>query len=183
MKKLFLSIVTLMLLLSVVMPVAVQAATISIDKTQMKVGDIVEVKVNIKKDVENIQFDMKFDNTKYEYVNDSATSKLDSTGSNLISENVVRVSAFNLNKTKADTVSLKFKATNTGEGVPFSIVGTVEIGEAGEKFDNVEIKVEKINAVSKVTVDQYYDEFGNPIPRHPQTGEEIAQKDKTSVGT
>ena len=100
MKKLFLSIITLMLLLSVVMPVTVQAATISIDKTQMKVGDIVEVKVSTKKDVENIQFDMKFDNTKYEYVNGSATSKLDSTGSNLISENVVRVSAFNLNKTK-----------------------------------------------------------------------------------
>jgi len=183
MKKLFLSTITLVMLLSLVMPVAVQAATLSTNKSEMKVDDIVEVKVSMNQDVETIQFDMQFDNSKYEYVNNSAKSELDSTASNLISENVVRVSAFDLNGTKAKEVTLKFKATNVGLSIPFNVIGTVEIGENGETFDHPEIKVRRISSVSKKVVSQYYDENGNIISRHPQTGEDVSVEDKKTIGT
>lgn len=182
MKKLFLSTITLVMLVSVVMPVAVQAATLTTNKSEMKVDDIVDVTVSMNQDVESIQFDMQFDNSKYEYVNNSAQSSLDATASNLISENTVRVSAFNLSNTKADSVTLKFKATNVGLSVPFKIVGTVEIGEKGETIDNPEVQVRRISSVSKKVVSQYYDENGNIISRHPQTGEDTSVEDKKTVG-
>lgn len=183
MKKLFLSTITLVMVLSLVMPVAVQAATLSTDKSEMKVDDIVEVQVSMNQDVESVQFDMQFDNSKYEYVNNSAKSDLDSTGSNLISENVVRVSAFDLNGTKTKSVTLKFRATNVGLSIPFNVIGTVEIGENGETFDHPEIKVRRISSVSKKVVSQYYDENGNIISRHPQTGESVSVEDKKAIGT
>lgn len=182
MKKLFLSTITLVMLVSVLMPVAVQAATLTTNKSEMKVDDIVDVTVSMNQDVESIQFDMQFDNSKYEYVNNSAQSNLDATASNLISENTVRVSAFNLSNTKANSVTLKFKATNVGLSVPFKIVGTTEIGEKGETIDNPEVQVRRISSVSKKVVSQYYDENGNIISRHPQTGENASIEDKKTVG-
>lgn len=183
MKKLILSSITLMIIISLIMPVTVQAATLSTNKSEMKIDDIVEVKVTMDKEAEAIQFDMQFDNTKYEYVNNSATSKLDSTASNLISDNTVRVSAFNLSSTKAKEVTLKFKATSIGLSVPFKVLGTIELGENGEKFENPEIKVRKISSISKKLVSQYYDEYGNIISRHPQTGEDVKVQDKKTIGT
>lgn len=183
MRKVSICIITIMLLVSLVMPGAVQAATLSTNKSEMKVDDIVEVKVSMNEEVESIQFDMKFDNTKYQYVNNSATSKLDATVSNLISDDTVRVSAFNLTETRAKEVTLKFKAISIGLNVPFNIVGTVEIGEKGETFDNPEIKIKKVNSIAKKLVSQYYDENGNVILKHPQTGEDVSVQDKKSIGT
>lgn len=183
MKKLFLSTITLVMLVSVVMPVAVQAATLTTNKSEMKVDDIIEVTVSMNQDVECVQFDMQFDNSKYEYVNNSARSGLDATASNLISENTVRVSAFNLTNTKANSVTLEFKATSVGLSVPFNIVGAVEIGENGETIDNPEVAVKRISSLSKKVVSQYYDENGNIITRHPQTGEDVSVEDKKAIGT
>ena len=171
MKKSFFGTITVMLLLAMVLPLSVNAATLTVDKSEMNVGDVVTVEVNTKQNVESIQFDLQFDSSKYEYVNDSAVSDLDSTDSNLIAGDVVRVSAFDMNAAEADTVTLKFKAIAGGTSVPFRVVGTVEIGENGEQFDATEVQIKQINGQTEVANNpQYVDGKGNAITRLPQTG-------------
>lgn len=171
MKKSFFGTITVMLLLAIVLPLSVNAATLTVDKSEMNVGDVVTVEVNTKQNVESIQFDLQFDSSKYEYVNDSAVSDLDSTDSNLIAKDMVRVSAFDMNAAKADTVTMKFKAIAGGTSVPFRVVGTVEIGENGEQFDATEVQIKQINGQTEVANNpQYVDGKGNAITRLPQTG-------------
>ncbi len=171
MKKSFFGTITVMLLLAMVLPLSVNAATLTVDKSEMNVGDVVTVEVNTKQNVESIQFDLQFDSSKYEYVNDSAVSDLDSTDSNLIAKDMVRVSAFDMNAEKADTVTMKFKAIAGGTSVPFRVVGTVEIGENGEQFDATEVQIKQINGQTEVANNpQYVDGNGNAITRLPQTG-------------
>lgn len=173
MKKSFFGIVTIMLLLAIVLPLSVNAATLSVDKSEMNVGDIVTVEVTTDQDVESIQFDLQFDRSKYEYVNDSAESDLDATDSNLIADNMVRVSAFDMNQEKADTVTMKFKAIAGGTSVPFKVVGTVEIGENGEVFDAPEVQIKQIKGENTEVANstQYVDGKGQVITRLPQTGD------------
>ncbi|MCI8654840.1 MAG: hypothetical protein HFJ48_03070 [Clostridia bacterium] len=163
MKKLFLGIVAMILMLAIMIP-TVNAATISPDKTEMKVGEIVTITLRTDDDVEYIQFDLKFDNTKFEYMNDSAKSTLNSTGSNLTSKDVVTVSAFDLNGATTKEISLQFKAISTGEHVPFKVEGTIEIGKNGELIEQPEIEVAKIEE------GPYVDENGNVITELPKTG-------------
>lgn len=171
MKKSFFGTITVMLLLAMVLPLSVNAATLTVDKSEMNVGDVVTVEVNTKQNVESIQFDLQFDSSKYEYVNDSAVSDLDSTDSNLIAKDMVRISAFDMNAAEADTVTLEFKAIAGGTSVPFRVVGTVEIGENGEQFDATEVQIKQINGQTEVANNpQYVDGKGNAITRLPQTG-------------
>lgn len=163
MKKLFLGIVTIVLALAIMLP-TVNAATLSPDRTEMKVGDIVTVTLTTNNEVEYLQFDLKFDNTKFEYMKDTAKSTLSATGSNLTSSDVVTVSAFDLNGGTTKEISLQFKAISTGEHVPFKVEGTVEIGKNGEVIDNPEIEVILIEE------GPYVDEDGNIITKLPQTG-------------
>ncbi len=188
MKKTILKTLTIASLLAVMSPAVVNAATLSADKkdAEMKVGETVLVTVSTDKPVETIQFDLNYDKNKYKYA--SMETDLKSAGSNLINNNdTVRVSAFGENGEKTQKVTLKFEATNPGDSIPFSIdqSKTIELGEDGEKLDNVKIEVKKI--VGKATVDsststvdtdsQYVDEFGNIIKRLPQTNA------KKSLGT
>lgn len=163
MKKLFLGIVTIVLALAIMLP-TVNAATLSPDRTEMKVGDIVTITLTTNDEVEYLQFDLKFDNTKFEYMKDSAKSTLSATGSNLTSSDVVTVSAFDLNGGTTKEISLQFKAISTGEHVPFNVEGIVEIGKNGEVIDNPEIEVILIEE------GPYVDEDGNLITKLPQTG-------------
>lgn len=179
MKKNILTIAGLLLLL-VLIPLTVNAASIEVDKTEMEVKDTVTVTVTVDTaDVEAIQFDLKFDNTKYRYVLNSAESKLDSTASNLIADDIVRASAYNFDENETtQVVTLKFEATNAGTSVPFSVVdGTVETTDKNnvvemEAFAEPEVKVNKIEKKEdeKNPDNQYVDENGNPIIKHPDTG-------------
>lgn len=163
MKKLFLGIVTIVLALAIMLP-TVNAAKLSPDRTEMKVGEIVTITLTTDNEVEYLQFDLKFDNTKFEYMKDTAKSTLSATGSNLTSSDVVTVSAFDLNGGTTKEMSLQFKAISTGEYVPFNVEGTVEIGKNGEVIDNPKIEVIKIEE------GPYVDEDGNIITKLPQTG-------------
>ena len=127
MKKLFLKVVTVMLLLTMILPLSANAATSLVTKTpEILAGETVEIEVTTEES-QSIQFDLQYDPTKYEYVFDSATSDLDTTDSNYISEDVIRVSAFDMNGSTTDTVKLQFKAKKgTGVG-EFKIASTVEI--------------------------------------------------------
>lgn len=149
MKKRFLGIVAIMLLLTMALPLTVNATTkLTTTATgNAKVGDEVEIVVTADNAVDSIQFDLKFDNDKYDYVIGSATTApsdndktniLDATDSNKIADNIVRVSAFDLDLDgqKTDTVRLKFKAKKAGESTPFTLLkNTVEMGVNGEDKD------------------------------------------------
>ncbi len=184
MKKIFLGIVTTMLLIGMMLPLSANAATLELGKTEMKVKDIVEVTVTLDNPAEEFQFDLKFDSQKYQYVNESAKSELDSTHSNLIANDVVRVSALDLNGKTTKTATLQFKATNTGTNIPFSIVGNVaEVNGVQENFTGVPILVKEIGKNSTKSSSsnaagqpggetQYVGEGGQPILTLPQTGDE-----------
>lgn len=116
MKKRFLIIASIMFL-AIMIPLTTKAATISAEPTEMKVGDIVTISIEVNTtNAKAVQFDLEFDNTTYEYVPDSAKSELDSTGSNLLDDKTVRVAGFNFNSNNTATlVTLQFTAKNTGK--------------------------------------------------------------------
>lgn len=179
MKKLSFGIITSMLLLTIMLPLTVDAATLTTQTTEMKVGQTVEIEVTADNEVESIQFDLQYDSSKYEYVVDSATTdgKLEATDSNYMATDRIRVSAFDLNGGKAKTVKMKFKAIAAGESVPFNIVGLTEIGENGETFRDPKLTVKQIvggKEVEEATSTQYVDSKGNAILQLPQTGEQDA---------
>ncbi len=191
MKKLILKTTILAFILAFTSPLAVNAANLKIDKDEMKVGEPVEVTVTTDKPVELMQFDLSFDKTKYEFVN--ATSELDSTGYNVIkNKDVVRVSAFDLNGDKTDTIKLNFKAIATGESVPFTVGGVVELGEDGEDFgSNITVKVTKIGesdnggddwGLTPPDDNYYISEDGTVITKLPQTGAKRALGNFSKLG-
>lgn len=185
MKKLFFGTITVMLLVAMMLPLSANAATLEKNKNQMLVGEEVTVTVTTDQNVEALQFDLTFDDTKYSYVSNSQESALDSTKSHLLQKNMVRVSAFDENGDKTNKVTLKFKATNTGSNVPFAIKDQkVLVDESG---------VETFAAGAKVSVDkigpkagqagngggsgapQYVDNAGQAITMLPQTGDPNAK--------
>ena len=95
MKKLFLGIITTMLLLTIVLPLSVNAATfITKTASEISTGEIVELEIQTSSKVESMQFDVEFNPDQFEYVIDSAESELSETASNYIGSNKVRVSAY-----------------------------------------------------------------------------------------
>ena len=190
MKKRILTIAT-MLFLAIMIPLTVNAATISAEPTEMKVGDIVTVTVEVNTaDTEAVQFDLDFDDSKYEYVLGSAESELDSTESNLLDKDTVRVSAFNFDtNATAQKVTLKFKARNAGTSVPFKVVdGTLEATSTTgattmETFADAEVIVKKIEGIPNPEKDKpvYLDPNGKPIGKHDPTGEAARTTTRKSI--
>lgn len=191
MKKILLGIVTTMLLVAMMLPISVQAATLELEKTEMKVENTVDVTVTLDVPAEEFQFDLKFDNKVFQYVNGSAKSELSSTGSNLIAPDVVRVSAFDINGKTTKKVTLQFEAIKTGENVPFSIVGnTAEVNGVQETFSGKPILVQKVGenpnsnrqgGGAQGGSPQYVGEGGQPILTLPQTGDELKAVRNKSV--
>ena len=200
MKTKILGIVTMVTVLLMMLVSSVNAADFNADKTEMQKGDEVTLTVKLDGKAQSIQFDVEFDASKYEYITDSAKSDLQVTGSNLIEDNVVRVSGFAYNTETTETVTLKFKALENGEQLPFTISGTEFVGTDGVEMetnlDNASITTTIADPVEepenpddekpaedpdkkpdeKPTEDPdkdnsgYYDEDGNPIEKLPQTG-------------
>lgn len=133
MKTKILGIVTIVTLVLMMLVTSVNAAEFTADKTEMQKGDIVTLTITTDTEVESMQFDITYDTTKYQYVEGSATSAL-TTGSNILSDGVVRVSALSINGDTTNTVTLQFKALENGEEVPFTISNT----EFGLGVDEVE---------------------------------------------
>ncbi len=173
MKKLLLGIVTVMLVFAMILPVSVNAATITADKSEMEVGDIVTLKVTTNP-AESIQFDLLYDSNKYRFI--TATSDLDATGSNVIETGIVRVSAFDRNGGEAEEVVLQFEATNPGKATPFSVIKDSEeiVAKDGSKetFAQLTIDTIQINGeeVAENEESEFIGEDGKPIKRLPQTG-------------
>ncbi len=182
MKKLFLGIITTMLLLSIVLPLSVNAATfITKSGAEIMAGDMVELEVKTSSKVESMQFDVEFNPDQYEYVLNSAESELNETASNYIAANQVRVSAYgvadvNGQQPVADIVTMKFKAKTTASGNSSFKIGAVEIDEDGtiENVDGGEVEV-KVNGkvIENDKLDgyeEYIDDDGNEIKTIGQWG-------------
>ena len=137
MKTKILGIVTMVTVLLMMLVSSVNAATMTADKTEMQKDEIVTITVTTEQEVASMQFDITFDSTKYEYVEDSATSDLANTASRVISDGVVRVSAFESGNA-TNTLTLQFKAIENGENVPFTVSNTEFVAgsdETGETFE------------------------------------------------
>ena len=129
MKTKILGIVTIVTIVLMMLVSSVNAAELAADKQEMQKGDIVTITISTSEKVESMQFDLKFDATKYKYVENSAKSELETIMSNANGD-VVTVSAYSVTKT-AKTVTLQFEAIENGEQVPFTISNT-EFTKAGE---------------------------------------------------
>lgn len=185
MKKLFLNIIAVMLLLAVIFPLSANAATLKVSEETMKVGDKVTVTVTLDKDAESIQFDLKFDNTKYKFLEpknqDLNENALNSAMAHAVSSDTVRVSAVDTTGNKATkTVDLEFEAIADGTSVPFSITGEPEIIDVNgnniaiaENMTSLKVEVKKIgkddNPQTQPAQPQYVNDAGQVITTLPQT--------------
>ena len=143
MKTKILGIVTMVTVLLAMLVTSANAATMTADKREMQKEEIVTITVTTEQEVASMQFDIAFDSSKYEYVVDSAESELANTASRVISDGVVRVSAFESGNA-TNTLTLKFKAIDNGENVPFTISNTEFVAGSdvtGETFDADTINV------------------------------------------
>ncbi len=202
MKK-FRSIMVITLILAVMLPLTANAATITVaekkGKSEATIGEIIDVVVKLdEKEAESMQFDLKYDNTKFKYVQESAQSDLNSTLSHEIEPGVVRVSVIdNKDNEKTDNeVSMKFEAIGEGKNAQFTVVeGSIEVGKAsGKTAEKVKNPTATIATVFTNTgnggepapapAQQYVNDQGQVITALPKTGEkEKANKVLSINGT
>lgn len=122
MKKTILGVAILALVL-IMMIGSVNAASIAPNNTEIKKGETVKVTVTVDP-TSAVQFDLKYDNTKFEYLGASAGSLGDNAGAE--NAGVVSVAAFALDgTTKTEIATVDFKALETVEKAKFTIEGLV----------------------------------------------------------
>lgn len=165
MKKTVLGIITVVMLVAVMLSTSVNAASLSTDKTKMEKGEVVTVTVKTDEAVESMQFDLKFDTTKYKFVEGSIKTDLRTLDYNVNGDKIT-ISAFDTSAT-TDTLTLQFEAIENGTKVPF------EISDA--EFSNDETMVD-------TTVDVTVEEKEEPVtpvePEKPATGNEKPAESK-----
>lgn len=167
MKKTVLGIITVVMLLVVMVSTSVNAASLNTNKVEMEKGEIVTVTVKTSEAVESMQFDLKFDTTKYEFVEGSITTDLKMVDYN-IKEGILTVSAFDTSVT-TDTLTLQFKALEDGEKIPFEISNTEFSNDEAMANTTVEVTIaEKAEPVTPV----------DPEPEKPGTDDEKPSTDE-----
>lgn len=163
MKKTFLGIVAITMLLVTILATSVNAASLTVDKGTMKKGEIVTVTITTNEEVESMQFDLKFDPEKYEFVEGSINTNLSVKDSNMIGKGVLMVSAYG---NTASTLTLQFKAIENGEAIPFTISNT-EFSK-----DNVELNDSVVTPTVYVTVAEPVVPTPNPDDNNQQPSDE-----------
>ena len=131
MKKTILGIVTIAMLLVAIFATVVNAAEIKVEPKTMKIGDQVTVTVKTDEPVDAMQFDLKYDNTKYKFLPDMVVSALGNVDVSNNGDTLV-VSTYATNKTTSE-ITLKFEALANGEAIPFTISNT-EFAREGEEL-------------------------------------------------
>ena len=145
MKKTIIGIVTIVTVLCMMLlATSVNAASISADQEKVSKGDIVTLTVKTDSEVESMQFNIKYDSSKFEYVANSAASNLGIVDSNA-EGGVLIVSAFDTSKT-SDYTTVQFKALENGDNLEFTISDT-EFSKGGEVLSET-----VVNPTLKVTV-------------------------------
>lgn len=169
MKKTVLGIITIVMLVAVMLSTSVNAANLSTDKVEMKKGEIVTVTIKTGEKVESMQFDLKFDTTKYKFVEGSINTNLKMVDYN-IKEGVLTVSAFDTSVT-TDTLTLQFEALENGEKIPFEISNT--------EFSNDEVMS---NTTVEVTIAEKQEPVTPVNPEEPGVDDNKPGKDEQNPG-
>ena len=165
MKKTVLGIITVVMLVAVMLSTSVNAASLSTDKTKMEKGEIVTVTVKTGEAVESMEFDLKFDATKYKFVEGSIKTDLKSLDYN-VNGDTITVSAFDTSAT-TDTLTLQFEAIENGEKVSFEI--------SGAEFSNDE---EVTNPTVDVTVEEKQEPVTPVEPENPSEEDNKQEENK-----
>lgn len=125
MKKTIVGVAILAIALIVMMG-SVNAASVAVDKAEVKKGDIVTVHINVDKQVNGIQFNVSYNASKFEYIGAN-------TGDLAAEENatrgLVKIVASSGSKT-SNIATLQFKALEDTEGEDFVVSNFKAEGEA-----------------------------------------------------
>ena len=116
MKKTILGVVVITMLLVAMLGVTVNAATLTASEN----GEYVTVTIRTNEMVNSMEFDLKYDSTKCQYVENSISTGLKSIEVDATTDNVF-VSAMTGETT---TLLLTFKVLEKGEELPFTIANT-----------------------------------------------------------
>lgn len=161
MKRTIIGIVTIVTVLCMMLlATSVNAASMSADNAKVSKGDIVTLTVKTDSKVESMQFNIKYDPSKFEYIADSATTDLGIVDSNA-EGGVLIVSAFDTNKT-ADYTTVQFKALENGDDLEFTISDT-EFSKGGEVLPET-----VANPTLKVTVADKEEPTDPEEPTNPE---------------
>lgn len=137
-------IVAILAMVLITMMGSVNAASVTA-KNEVEKGKTVTVTVNMAA-TSAVQFEMPYDNTKFEFVGASAGALGNDIG--VANGGVVNVAAFAVDgKATTTSVTVTFKALATTEGEKFTVNGLVT--ESGEKIANPTVTV-KVTAPVEV---------------------------------
>lgn len=182
MKKTIVGVAILAIALIVMMG-SVNAASVTVDKTEVKKGDIVTISINIDKQVNGIQFNVSYNPNNFEYIGtDTGALAPEENASN----GLVKVVASSGSKT-ANKATLTFKALADTQGEDFVVSNFKAEGEALNN-NSVKVKVSTTPVVEEPTTPD--NEGNKPVEgtttpvtdKKPQTVE-TTQKAGEKVGT
>lgn len=182
MKKTIVGVAILAIALIVMMG-SVNAASVTVDKTEVKKGDIVTISINIDKQVNGIQFNVSYNPNNFEYIGtDTGALAPEENASN----GLVKVVASSGSKT-ANKATLTFKALADTQGEDFVVSNFKAEGEALNN-NSVKVKVSTTPVVEEPTTP---DNEGNkpvegtttPVTDKKAQTVETTQKAGEKVGT
>lgn len=119
MKRTILGVAILAMVLIMMMG-SVNAANVTASNTEVKKGDMVAVSVNTENAVMAIEFELKYDATKFEYIGASAGAL----GTPSVTDEggiITLAIAASDGRSTTQQVTLNFKAKENTEGVPFTV--------------------------------------------------------------
>ena len=196
MKTKILGIVTMVTVLLMMLVSSVNAATITADKAEMAKEEIVTLTLTTETPVDSMQFNVKFDSTKFEYIADSFDASIGNEDENMLADGELMVAAYNVGNT-SNKATLQFKALDNVENAEFTVSGAefgVESVAIDETVTTPTVTVSVVESEPAEDPDEpteepdqkpddekpaedpdkddsgYYDEDGNPIEKLPQTG-------------
>lgn len=143
MKKTIVGVAILAIALIVMMG-SVHAASMTVDKTEVKKGDIVTVSINVDKQVNGIQFNLKYNPNNFEYIKSDAGNLQPEENA---TSGLIKLVASSGSKT-GNKVTLQFKALADTQGEDFVVSNFKAEGEA---LNNSSVKVKVSTKVEEPT--------------------------------
>ena len=123
-----------------VMASQVNAADMSVNSTEVKVGDTVTVTLKLEKPTQSIGLDLTYDANSFEYVKGSVTSDLPSLTVNDTVAGSVKISAADATQTTT-YITYTFVAKENTDAASFVASGLNTINGEGLDVDTVSVKV------------------------------------------
>ena len=171
MKKTIIGVAILAIALILMMTGSVNAASLTANNAEVKKGETVTVTINTEEEAQAVEFVLKYDATKFEYIVGSATTTLGEPTINAKEKGIIRFVATNPTKT-TNKVDLQFKALETTEEAVFTASNFLTDVET-EELQNTTVAV-KVVEETPVTPEDPQE------PTDPETpGEDV--KDPTDT--